>query len=208
MRVRFLILYTLIIVTGLFLHLRSVNEVPLAHPLAAFPASINDWRVTGQTQLSESILKVLRPTDYLSRRYVSNSGEVVDLYIGYFDGGLDSGGVHSPRHCLPGSGWSLEFHEEKVLTFDGNTIRLVNAVYRKGEVRQFFTYWFQVSGMTINNEYYLKAAEVFNSMVKNRRDSAFVRISTDVSNGDMVQADSVSKFVQDFYPVINSFLSS
>jgi len=208
MRVRFLILYSLVIATGLFLHLRSTVEVSLSQPLDAFPGSVNEWRMSGRSQFSESILKVLRPTDYLARRYVSSSGEAVDLYIGYYDGGPDSGGIHSPRHCLPGSGWNLDFHEERVLVLQGEKVHLVNAVYSKGEVRRLFTYWFQVRGITINDEYSLKVAEILNSLLKNRRDSAFVRISTVISHKNVTDRSAVNQFVKDFYPVIQSFLSS
>ncbi len=208
MRLRFFIFYCLVIATGVFIHFRTTVEVSLSRPLEAFPRSVSDWRMSGRSEFSESILKVLRPTDYLARRYVGRSGEVVDLYIGYYDGGPDSGGIHSPRHCLPGSGWNQDFHEELALVMQGGKLNLVNAVYSKGGSRRFFSYWFQVNGNTINDEYSLKTAEILNSLIKNRNDSAFVRISTVVSNENENHTFSTRKFIEDFYPVIQSFLSS
>ena len=120
---------------------------------------------------------MLLPTDYISRSYQNATGDKVSLYIGYHDGGPESGPIHSPKQCLPGSGWNRLNAEVHSVTVDGRPLSYVSSLYQKDVQQQLFLYWFQVRGDALTNEYALKFAMAKNSMLSNRRDSSFVRIS-------------------------------
>jgi EpsI family protein len=85
-------------------------------------------------------------------------------------------------------------------------VRLVEAVYQNGGERELFLYWFQVKGATLTSEYALKLAEITNSILHNRRDSAFVRISVPYREGDVGALAVGERFVRDFYPHIKAVL--
>jgi EpsI family protein len=40
------------------------------------------------------------------RNYRNTDGDIVGLYIGYFKSQREGKGIHSPRQCLPGAGWT------------------------------------------------------------------------------------------------------
>ncbi|APG26461.1 EpsI family protein [Syntrophotalea acetylenivorans] len=203
---RFFIVYALLIAAALFVHLHEDVAVPVNRPLAEIPHHQSDWRMTSQTRFDDRILEVLKPTDYLSRSYTDQKGNRVGFYLGYHGGGPDSGPIHSPKHCLPGSGWQELSAETGELTVDGANIHLVKAVYQNGYSNELFIYWFQVKGKSLVNEYALKIAEVTNSIFYNRKDSAFIRISVPVTE-DLDKAVAVGeRFVRDFYPHICSVL--
>ena len=199
---RFLVVYLFLGLAILFVNSHEDISVPANRPLNDIPMTLGDWRMVSQLAMGEGVLANLKPTDYLSRVYVDGAGNRVVFYLGYHGGGPDSGPIHSPKHCLPGSGWQILQQEKKEVPVADGTVSFVQAVYQQGEEKVLFLYWFQIKGAALTNEYALKFAEIRNSILYNRRDSAFIRIS--VMAGDNVeQAVSVGEqFVRDFYPSI------
>ncbi|MEJ2201664.1 MAG: EpsI family protein, partial [Desulfuromonadaceae bacterium] len=106
----------------------------------------------------------------------------------------------------PGSGWLKLSENVRSLEIAGQKLNLVEAVYQNGDARELFLYWFQVKGQSITNEYALKFAEVKNSILYNRRDSAFVRISVPYHEGEQGIPDLAEQFVRDFYAQIVAVL--
>lgn len=204
---RYALVFFLLAATALFIQFYREVAVPVARPLEEIPRQFEGWRLVDETHFSTAVLAQLRPTDYLYREYVDATGARVTLYLGYHAGGPDSGPIHSPKHCLPGSGWRRQQEEARqmVLT-DGRPLRLVTALYRSGACEEFFVYWFQVKGATLTNEYALKLAELINALRYRRRDSAFIRISVPVTT-DVAAAEQLAlAFVADFYPAIQAVL--
>ncbi|MFV0422315.1 exosortase C-terminal domain/associated protein EpsI [Oleidesulfovibrio sp.] len=204
MRVRFLVVYLLVALAGVFIHTHATNSVPPHRALSEVPVAIGPWRLLGQSSFSKAVLELLRPTDYLVRRYQDASGGTVDLYVGYHGGGKNDGGIHSPRNCLPGSGWyEVSSYPMQVQTSVG-TIDLVRAEYAYGEYTTSFYYWFDVRGKSLTDEFVLKWAELSGGLLYGRKDASFIRISVPP---DVPEPDAVaSRFIKDVYPVLNTFL--
>src|SRR5947209_8704585 len=76
----------------------------LHRPLEALPATLGRWHQASEESLGAEILGVLRPTSYLSRVYRGEDRDA-GLFIAYYDRQQTGATMHSPRHCLPGSGW-------------------------------------------------------------------------------------------------------
>jgi len=203
---RIYVVYGLLILAALFVFLHKDVQVPVARPLEEIPLRLAGWTKIEETRFSEAVLKQLRPTDYLYRVYADAERRPVSLYLGYHGGGPESGPIHSPKHCLPGSGWLNISERSKTLTIGDDEVRLVEAVYQNGGQREMFLYWFQVKGATLTNEYALKLAEITNSIFYNRRDSAFVRVSVPHREGATDVQALGEQFVRDFYPHIKAVL--
>jgi EpsI family protein len=203
---RFIVVFILLAVTALYINLHADITVPTNKPFSKFPAVNQEWRMTSQAEFSNNVLDVLKPTDYLSRQYQGADGAKVALYIGYHGGGKESGGIHSPKHCLPGSGWYEVSSKRDYLEVNGERFNLVRAVYQNGESKEMFIYWFQVKGRTLSEEYSLKFAEITNSFLYRRRDSAFIRVSVPFEVNEQAAEDVGKRFIRDFFPVIQEFL--
>lgn len=199
---RFGVVYLLLLAAVAFVALHEDVSVPVAKPLADIPARLGTWRAVDDVRFSEAVLKQLRPSDYLYRVYADEEGRQVSLYLGYHGGGPDSGPIHSPKHCLPGSGWHNEGEQKVELVSGDQRIDLVQSVYGNGSDKELFLYWFQVKGRTLTGEYALKFAEVTNSILHNRRDSAFIRVSVPYKQSPEVAVALGERFVRDFYPEI------
>lgn len=203
---KYLIVGLLLIASGCYLNLHSDIAVPINKPFEQFPETVAGWRMTGESTLSDNVQKVLKATDVLFRQYVSSEGRPVNLYVGYHGGGKGSGEIHSPKQCLPGSGWFEVSTKRMQLDVSGKKINLVQAIYQKGENKELFLYWFAVKDKTLNDEYSLKIAEITNSMLYRRRDAAFVRISIPFDTDELGALESGERFIKDFFPVIQIYL--
>ncbi|MEW6117517.1 MAG: exosortase C-terminal domain/associated protein EpsI [Nitrospirota bacterium] len=203
---RFVIVYLLLILALLYLHLHTDVAVPIKRSFTEFPLREGQWVMISQATLSNSIMKVLRPADYLMREYRGPDGEKISLYIGYHSGGKESGEIHSPKHCLPGSGWYRIAERTMQVNVGGRVLRFVRAVYQKDENKEMLLYWYQIKGRTLSNEYALKAHEILNSALYRRRDSAFVRISLPLEGEEEAVFRRGMRFIRDFYPRIAEFL--
>lgn len=206
LRLRFIVLYVVLAGMAAYMSFHRDLVVPLARPFSEFPPAHAGWRMAGQSSLSQNVIKVLMPTDYLSRRYVAEDGAAVDMYLSFFDGGPDSGGIHSPKHCMPGSGWYEMSSQRTVMELGGETVKLVRAVYAMGERRELIYYWFDMRGKTMSDEYSIKLSEITGSMFHSRRDQSFIRISAQAGSNVEVAQKRVEDFLRDFYPVIREFL--
>jgi len=68
------------------------------------------------------------------------------MYIGYHDGGPDSGPIHSPSTVCREEGWHVVAEQTRPLDIAGQRFDVVQSVYAKGGDQEFFIYWYQVKG--------------------------------------------------------------
>lgn len=205
---KFILVYVVMLLAMLYMHVHADTAVPINKPFAQFPTEHQGWRQVDEYQFSEVVLNMLRPTDILNRVYARPGERPIDLHVGFYDGGKGTGSSHSPKHCLPGSGWFLISSERKTLEVGGENLNLVQAVYQFGENKELFIYWFQMRDKTMNSEYVFKLSRVLSSMMHRRQDTAFIRISTRFEGESEAVMDRTMAFVEDFYPVIREFLPS
>lgn len=203
---RYLTVYLLLGLAALFIATYATQAIPVAKPLTDIPVQIGNWTMTRQAEFSPSVLANLRPTDYLYREYKDSQGRGISLYIGYHDGGPDSGPIHSPKHCLPGAGWYAMGEQKIQLAIAGEPLDVVQSLYAKGGNQEFFLYWYQVKGEVLTNEYALKIAEIRNAMVYRRKDTAFIRISIPAAENISEPAVLAGDFLTQVFPHIKAAL--
>lgn len=203
---RFIIVYVLFAAAGLAIMFHRDTDVPINKPFSEFPTQVKSWQLLNRGEFSANVLNVLKATDYLFSQYKSAEGKTVNLYIGYHSGGKGSGGIHSPKHCLPGSGWYETSTHRGVLDTTGGTINLVRAVYQKGDSKELFLYWFQVRDRSISDEYSLKISEIVNSALYRRRDASFIRVSVPIESDTGQAMANGEQFIRDFEPLFREYL--
>ena len=203
---RFIILYLLLGVAAVYVHTRSEASVPVNKPLDLFPQKQGSWSMIGQARFDKRVLEVLLPTDYISRTYRDDKGGIVSLYFGYHDGGPNSGPIHSPKQCLPGSGWNRLDAEVHKVNVHGTTVAYVAALYQKDIEKQLFLYWFQVGDQYLTDEYALKFSMAKNSLLHNRREASFIRLAVRVTNSEDAAREIGESFIKTFAPAISASL--
>ncbi|UZP67549.1 EpsI family protein [Desulfovibrio mangrovi] len=207
MRNRAILLSLLLVAFGVLGGMRSAVSTPSYIPFATFPAQLGEWMMQRSFSMTDGELRILQLSDYMLRRYASRDGAVVDLYVGYHGGGEETGPVHSPKNCLPGSGWLEQRIDTVSLALeDGQNITAMRAVYGKDGNVVVFYYWFDVLGVSYVDEFSLKFAEIMGVLLHNRRDALLVRVSVPTSGDVQVDNETVQSFVREFYPVLRQFI--
>jgi EpsI family protein len=199
----------LLIGTFGFLHSYSHGEaVPIRRSLEGFPMKIGPWQGRESTLLDNQILELLRPTDYLIRRYQNPVGQDLLLYIGYWETQLEGAQFHSPKNCLPGGGWQpLEATIVPVPVNDrAEPVPVNRYVLQKGTDRLLVAYWYQAQGEPLASEFSAKIALVRNSIFLNRSDGAIVRVSSPVRGSVSATWASLVDYLSLLYPRLHGFL--
>jgi len=207
-RWRFYLLAGIILAAAGFIHLREAVAVPQARAFSEFPQIYKGWRSLGDQTFDAGVIKLLRPTAYLSRTYVHPEYGAVQLYVGYHDGGPQSGPIHSPRHCLPGSGWEEYARSNLTLNVDGGELDAAGALFGKDKEKIYMLYWFQLQEKHYRSEYSFKAASILNALLRNRSDQAFIRITVPAVSDPAHAREAAERFTRDFFPIIKEFLPS
>ena len=208
---RFAVVAVLLAATALFLHARSRNEVlPAREPLADFPHQLGEWTGTDVT-IQQEVLDVLGAGDFLLRVYQDSSRRqpYVDLFLAYFPSQRTGDTIHSPKHCLPGSGWLPVESSRVTLSLPGRSPFLANRyVIAKGTDRQLVLYWYLAHDRAVASEYWAKFYLVADSIRLSRSDGSLVRVTTPLRPGettDAAQARLIS-FADKFSPLLNQYV--
>ena len=96
---------------------------------------------------------VLGAGDFLLRVYQDSSRRqpYVDLFLAYFPSQRTGDTIHSPKHCLPGSGWLPVESSRVTLALPGHSPFLANRyVIAKGTDRQLVLYWYLAPGVKLS----------------------------------------------------------
>jgi len=187
------------------------ESTPLPAPLSGMPAAFGDWRLHSVGVVDEETQSVLKADDLLTRTYVSPEGGA-NLFIAYFKSQRTGQSPHSPKNCLPGSGFQPVADETGRIDIpvEGGSININKYVVAKGEDESVVLYWYQSQGRVIADEFAAKFYLIEDSIRKHRSDTALVRIvvGVDASRG-MTRAQGIKTaidFAQAAYPVVNSWL--
>ncbi|MGD1071511.1 MAG: exosortase C-terminal domain/associated protein EpsI [Bryobacteraceae bacterium] len=206
---KYLRIATLVLVAQavLFYTASHGDSTPLNSPLIAFPAHFGDWRMFREGVVDKETQDILRADDTLTREYSNPGGAVVNLFIAWFKTQRYGQSPHSPKNCLPGSGWQKV--EEGVIDVpvEGETIRINRYLVSKGENESIVLYWYQSQGQVIADEFAAKFNLITNSIRKHRSDTALVRVVIPTTAGRHETSDVIGRdFVKSAYPVIKGYL--
>ncbi len=182
------------------------EPVPIHHPLDSFPKNLGAWQGE-DLKIDTGVVDVLKADDLLMRAYQAADRPPVWLYIAYFQSQRQGETIHSPKNCLPGSGWvATESKRELVPVGQGRSVLLNRYVVQNGLDRQFVFYWYQSHGRTIASEYSAKAYMVLDALRMNRTDGALVRVSLPLL-GDEAAAERIAQeFVREIYPLLGQYI--
>ena len=183
------------------------ESLPSAKPLSQLPRTLGAWNLAQEGVVDADTQAVLKADDLLNRYYASgNTG--ANLFVAAFRSQRNGKAPHSPKNCLPGSGWApLESSEVAIDVGRRSPIQVNRYVVAHGEERSLVLYWYQSRDRTIANEYTAKFWVVVDAMRLNRTDTALVRVVVPIVNRNEAAADSAAEdFVRTFYGTLREYL--
>lgn len=158
---------------------QGVVRRELSRPLSSLPLTLGTWHALGSDQkLDRRTLEILRPQSYLLRNYMDPYGRLCALFVAYF--GLQQEGqmIHSPRHCLPGSGWQITSRRRVMVPAGRGRHYSVNHLVLSNELdRLSVLYWYQGRGKVEPDEYRDRLSLMIDGILHDRSDGALVRLT-------------------------------
>jgi EpsI family protein len=149
-----------------------------AHRLSGFPNEIGAWHKVREDTLNAETRGVLRADDYLARTFEVLPGTQAQIFVAYYRTQHSGETFHSPRNCLPGSGW--EPVSASLIDADlglGRSVRLNRYLVERNGQRLLVIYWYQEHERIIADELQGKFYLVWDAIRLHRRDGALVRFS-------------------------------
>lgn len=180
------------------------DSTPLPQPLASFPKSFGDWTLASEGVVEKETMDVLRADDTLTRWYQSPEGGA-NLFIAYFKTQRTGQSPHSPKNCLPGSGWTPSSEGFMNVSIPGRneSIRINRYIVAKGAEKSVVLYWYQTQNRVIASEFEGKYWLIMDSIRHHRSNTAIVRVVVPVSGDREAQAVKTGvDFVQSVFPVL------
>lgn len=197
---------------AVFYGFSRTEYLPSHRPLALFSLPGGVWSVIQDVQLDKETLDVLKADDILSRVYVNNSsGQTATLFVAYFETQRTGKTPHSPKNCLPGSGWAQTQSGTIEIPVQGEAspIRVNRYVVARGTNQSVVLYWYQARNRVIASEYSAKIYTVEDAIRYNRSDTSLVRVVVGVDDGNITKAvNTATSFVQAFFLPLKEYLPS
>ena len=173
---------------GLLLGVHRQRPVSLRAPLTIIPAEILGHK--GQDRsMSPGEQQVAGVDQYLLRDYDG----AFSVYVGYYEEQTQGRTIHSPKNCLPGSGWEPLDASPRTIQVEGRAVTVQRYLLAKASSRALVYYWYQGRGRIAANEYRVKWELLRDAALWGRTEEALVRVVLPLSGeADEPGADSVA----------------
>lgn len=189
----------------------SRKEILPAHqPLNLFSFPNSNWSLVQDVPIDQDTLDVLKADDLLSRVYQNKStGEAATLFVAFFETQRTGKAPHSPKNCLPGSGWAPSQSGMISIQVPGQPepITVNKYVVSRGQNQSVVFYWYQTHDRVVASEYRAKIDTVLDSIRYDRSDTSLVRVVVNVNDGDTQKATQTAvSFVKAFFEPLKQYL--
>jgi len=187
---------------------RAGSEEPASNraSLAGLPFTMGDWRGHDSAPLADDVVATLGVDDYVNRRYSSDAGLPVGLYVGYYTSQRRGDTIHSPQNCLPGAGWRPVTADRSTIDLGGRTIPVNRFIIQKGMDRQAVFYWYQGRSRVVASELANKAWLMLDAARLRRTDGGLVRLMTPVSSSPADAFATLTAFSSALFPSLSTRL--
>ena len=193
----------IVILVATMLAARPVQSVGAAVPdINRLPYVIGEWRGNDDGSLAPETAAELGADAYLTRTYSAAPGNDVALYVAYYGSQRPGISIHSPLHCLPGTGW--EPIDDATLPIAAGAVRRVTM--QKNLERVVVIYWYQMHGRAVASEVRSKVYGLFDRIRTGRSEAALVRLAVPIAGEADAAAARGLSFVSDLLPQLTPVL--
>ena len=197
----------LVLAAGIFAthSFRPKDAAGPERPLREFPSEIG-FSHSEDRPFDNEVVRAIGADDYLNRVYLGGAPPI-ELYIGYYKDQRSGDRIHSPKNCLPGSGW-VPVHSTRVQigSVDGVPVVVNGYLVAQGTRQEMVLYWYQSHGRIIASEYRAKFWLVADALQHGTTDGAIVRIWTSAADGEVTSQARAAEFAHQIYPQVARFL--
>lgn len=161
--------------------LGTVPPMPLKQPLGNFPLVVEGYQGKPET-MDPLMWERVGGQSYFVANYDKPGKAPINFYVAYYEHQRKAGDfIHSPKLCLPGAGWYIDFNRTRRIDLPDHSNLIFNELTtRKGEYAQLVYYWYQGRNRNFTNEFSAKFWMVWDGIWRRRTDGALVRLITNI----------------------------
>jgi EpsI family protein len=202
----------LLLVTGIYVHILRYTRINIEEQvnLKTLPMKIGDWQSNEDLVIDEETEEILKSSQDLWRSYTDSNNQKIELFVAYFKDQKYGEQVHSPIHCLPGSGWEItnkETFDVPILNSSSNQLKINKLSVSYEHYNEIMLYWFWTRSGVITSEYDLKFSLAKNALLRKPTDAAFVRINLPYTKQNLTETlQLAAKFTAEILPAIKQIL--
>jgi EpsI family protein len=196
-----------VLVGGIFatLSFKPKEAAGLQKPLREFPSAIGFSR-SQERPFERQVVRAIGADDYINRIYLGSTPPI-ELYIGYYKDQRSGDKIHSPKNCLPGSGWEpIHSTRVEIGSEGGVPVRVNGYLVAQGARRDMVLYWYQSHGRIVASEYWAKILLITDGLKNRPTDGAMIRIWTTAADGEETAQARAIEFAHRVYPRVDEFL--
>lgn len=165
----------------------------------SFPLEKGKWSGS-ESIIPQYVMELLQPKDILMARFKNDIGDEISLLFDFFSGSGSFGGPHSPRNCLPGSGWIIDSVTDRTITVNSKEITIGRFNLRFEDRVSIMDFWYITNFGETANDYKFKLYSMMTSLTFQERNVGFVRIiAEDSEDGRAALDDFEREFVPEIY---------
>jgi EpsI family protein len=183
---------------------------PAIEPLGEFPKTSGAWSTVQEVPIEAEVQEVLKADDTLNRVYANRAaGLEANLFVAFFKTQRTGQSPHSPKNCLPGSGWEPVTTGLVTIPASGRSAPIVANRYvaAHGDEKAVVIYWYQSHDRIIASEYWAKFWLVMDSIRYHRSDTSLIKVVVPVANNDVDTATRIGiDFVETLLPDLSKRL--
>ena len=201
----------LLIQTALMYKSTRAEYIPASRPLSEIPRQFGSWSVAQESFVDKETQDVLKADDTVNRVYGNASnGAGASLFVASFRTQRNGKSPHSPKNCLPGSGWTQLSSDNYSIDVGQTAPIVVNRyVIVHGEERELVLYWYQSRDRVVADEFKAKFWVVADAIRLNRTDTALVRVIVPIRDKNEEAATKTgTEFVKAAFSTIEHYLPS
>jgi EpsI family protein len=183
--------------------------IPATRPLTEMPSVLGNWTKFQDGVIEKEVQDVLQADDLLNREFVRPNGEHANLFVAMFRSQRNGKAPHSPKNCLPGSGWLQEATGEIKIDVPGiaTPIEANRYVVGKGDFKAIVIYWYQSRERSVASEYWAKFYVIEDALRYNRTDTSIIKVTTFVGPGGPAAAEATGvDLIRAAYPTLLTYL--
>jgi EpsI family protein len=183
--------------------------IPGLHDL---PWQLGPWQASAEQSIGPDVTAYLKPDEYILRDYMDQrSGAGIGLFVAYFKSLQNVYGPHSPRICLPGSGWLVSSSKVVQIAVPGRPggIPVNQFTMQKSNQRILVLYWYQNDRDVWAEEFHAKLRLLPDLIRYRRSDVSLVRVIAPLGNAapDTELANCL-QFTQSLFPLLAQHFAS
>ena len=149
------------------------------------PYAVGSWQGSDAGALDVETAQAIAADQVVNRTYSDVDGAQTGLYVAYYNQQRPGVSIHSPLHCLPGTGWDVLSNETLAIELGGGAGGHVHRlVAQKAASRVLVLYWYSINGEMIASELGSRLQLLSNRVRLGRNDAALVRVVVPVTSSD------------------------